>query len=216
MDQSGNLQDGYSRVAAAYANECYGELAHKPLDRTLLKHFAQDVQGRGPVCDLGCGPGQIARFLRDSGVDEVFGIDIAPGMVEQASKLSPDIPFRQGTMLALDGAGGSWAGIAAFYSIIHIPREQVVNALGEMLRVLRPGGLLLLTFHIGQETIHLDDWWDEKVSIDFFYFELAEMQNYLSAAGFEIEAVIERWPYKGVEYPSRRAYIFARKPAEGG
>jgi len=34
----------------------------------------------------------------------------------------------------------------------------------------------------------------------------------MEEAGFEIEEVIEREPYEGVEYPSRRAYIFAKKP----
>ena len=34
----------------------------------------------------------------------------------------------------------------------------------------------------------------------------------LEVAGFTIEEVVEREPYPDVEYPSRRAYIFARKP----
>jgi hypothetical protein len=32
-----------------------GELAHKPLDRELLDHFASEVRGRGKVYDLGLG-----------------------------------------------------------------------------------------------------------------------------------------------------------------
>ena len=51
-------------------------------------------------------------------------------MLEQARLLNPDIPFQQGNMLALSEiADGSFAGIAAFYSIVHIPRAQVVQAL---------------------------------------------------------------------------------------
>ncbi|MCB8961560.1 MAG: hypothetical protein H6651_14675 [Ardenticatenales bacterium] len=50
-------------------------------------------------------------------------------------------------MLPLTGvASASFAGIAAFYSIIHIPRPQVVQALRELRRILLPGGTLLLTF----------------------------------------------------------------------
>jgi SAM-dependent methyltransferase len=62
-------------------------------------------------------------------------------------------------------ADGSWGGIAAFYSVVHIPREQIVAALSEMRRVLEPGGVLLVTFHIGDETVHVDEWMDIRVNV---------------------------------------------------
>jgi hypothetical protein len=79
--------------------------------------------------------------------------------------------------------------------------------------VLSPKGVLLLTFHIGQEIKHLDELLDKEVSLDFFFFEREEVKNYLRTAGFELEEAIERDPYsKEVEHQSRRAYLFARKP----
>jgi hypothetical protein len=48
--------------------------------------------------------------------------------------------------------------------------------------------------------------------MDFIFFETEEMKNYLRMAEFELQEVIERDPYPKVEYQSRRAYIFARKP----
>ena len=115
-------------------------------------------------------------------------------------------------MMALDAPDGAWAGIAAFYSIIHIPRDDMKRALGELRRVLRPGGLLLLAFHIGDDAIHLDEWWGQKVCVDFFFFRPAEAADCLRATGFEIEEIIEREPYPDVEHQSRRAYVFARRP----
>jgi SAM-dependent methyltransferase len=131
-----------------------------------------------------------------------------------ARRLTPQIEFRQGDMLALDVPDESWAGIAAFYSIIHIRRSDLPQALGELRRVLRPGGLLLLAFHLGSDTVHLDEWWGHPVSVDFFFFQSEEMATYLRAAGFEIEEIIERDPYPDVEHPSRRGYIFARRDAQ--
>jgi hypothetical protein len=116
-------------------------------------------------------------------------------------------------MLALDAEDEVWAGIAAFYSIIHIPREEVVAALHELKRVLQSGGLLLLAFHLGTEVLHLEEWWGQPVSADFIYFQAPEMQAYLQAAGFLIEDLIERPPYPDVEHQSHRAYILARKTA---
>jgi hypothetical protein len=78
--------------------------------------------------------------------------------------------------------------------------------------VLRPRGALLVTFHIGDETVHRDEFLGKEVSLDFYFFETEEMKTYLKDAAFELAEVIERDPYADVEYPSRRAYIFARKP----
>lgn len=204
-------QNNYDEVAEEYAKEYCDDLDQKPFDRKMLDWLAEKVDGLGVICDLGCGPGQVARYLRGRGV-KVCGIDLSPEMVRQAQALNPDIPFQQGDMLALTGiADDSYAAIAAFYSIIHIPRPSVIEALRELRRVLRPRGALLLTFHIGQQTIHRDEWWGKEVSLDFHFFETEEMKGYLKAAGFALEEVIERDPYPDVEYPSRRAYIFAKK-----
>jgi len=215
MDQQRiiDLQTSYDRVAKEYVERIFNELEGKPLDRQLLDRFAESVEGR--VCDLGCGPGQVARYLQGRGV-EVCGIDLSPGMVEQARQLNPGIEFKPGNLLSLEVADEAWGGVAAFYSIIHLPRAEVALALREVRRVLRPGGVLLLAFHIGEETVHLDEWWGERVAVDFTFFRPDEMEGYLTAAGFEIEEVIERAPYEQVEHPSRRAYIFAHKPKPRG
>ncbi len=207
-----DLRNGYDHVAEDYAEQFCDEMDKKPFDRTMLDWLAKKVNSAGVICDLGCGPGQIARYLHGRGM-KVCGVDLSPGMVEQAQRLNPDIPFRQGNMLALtDVADNLYGGIAAFYSIIHIPRSLVVEALQELRRVLRPQGSLLLTFHIGQQIKHLDEWWGKKVSLDFIFFETEEMKGYLKAADFELEEVIEREPYPEIEVQTRRAYIFARKP----
>lgn len=213
MDQqrTKDAQASYDRVAREYAERIFNELEHKPLDRTLLDRFAERVRALGPACDVGCGPGQVARYLHGRGV-QVSGIDLSPAMVEQARQLNPGITFEQGNMLFLKVEDETWGGITAFYSIIHIPRDEVTAALRELKRALRPGGVLFLAFHIGQDVIHLDEWWGETVSVDFNFFQPDEMVGYLTAAGFVVEEVIERAPYEHVEHQSRRAYIFARKP----
>ncbi|HEX2697195.1 MAG TPA: class I SAM-dependent methyltransferase, partial [Anaerolineales bacterium] len=152
-----NTQESYDKVAAEYAEKFKDEMDNKPFDRDCLDRLAREVGGLGPICDLGCGPGQIARYLHRKGV-YTLGVDLSPNMVAQAQWLNPEIHFHQGDMLSLPDADNSWGGIAAFYCIIHIPREQIVDALREMKRVVKPGGVLLITFHIGQEIKHLDEW----------------------------------------------------------
>jgi SAM-dependent methyltransferase len=109
----------YDTIADEYARRIYHELDGKPADRTILDRFAGRLKGRGLVCDMGCGPGQIARYLAGRGLD-MIGVDLSPGMVARARALNPDIPFYTGNMLALEQPDAAWAGIAAFYAIIHI------------------------------------------------------------------------------------------------
>jgi SAM-dependent methyltransferase len=206
------LQSSYDRVATHYAEHFRDELEQKPFDRKMLAWLAERAGAPGVVCDMGCGPGQVAAYLHSRGV-KACGVDLSAAMVEQARALNPGISFEQGDMTALTNIpDDSYAGVAAFYSIIHVPRPLLVQALRELKRTLCTGGTLLLAFHIGQEIVHRDEWWGEEVSLDFIFFETGEMKGYLKTAGFELQEVIERDPYTEVEYPSRRAYIFARKP----
>jgi SAM-dependent methyltransferase len=206
-----DVQTSYDRIADEYVVRIFDELEHKPLDRQLLDRFAARVQVIGPACDMGCGPGHVARYLRERGV-RVMGVDLSPVMAEAARRLNPGIEFAQADMRSLEFEDEVLGGIAAFYSIIHIPRPEVVATLTEMKRVLRPGGLLLLAFHIGDDIVHLDEWWGQRVSVDFIFFRPEEMTGFLREAGFQVVEIVEREPYPGVEHPSRRAYIFAEKP----
>jgi hypothetical protein len=79
--------------------------------------------------------------------------------------------------------------------------------------VLRPEGLLLLSFHAGSETVHRDELFGAPVDLDFLFFDCDAVVSALKAAGLGIEARVERAPYLGHEYPSQRAYLLARKPA---
>lgn len=205
-------QASYDRIAQDYADRLYNELSNKPLDRMLLDDFASRLNGDGPVCDLGCGPGHVGRYLHDRGVN-VFGLDLSPGMLEQARNLNPGMEFREGDMLDLDVPDSSWAAAISFYSIVHIPKVDIPQAFREINRVLKPSGFLFLAFHLGEEVLREEDLWGHKVSLDLVFFLRKEVELYLTDAGFAIKDSLERDPYAPeVEYQSRRAYILAQKP----
>ena len=211
MDRFSELQDSYDRIAEEYCKRIFDELAHKPLDRQLLQRLANTVKS-GPICDVGCGPGHVARFLKSCGAD-VFGIDLSPRMIELARRLTPEIQFFEGNMLSLEVADDSCGAIAAFYSIIHLTPEELPKVFLEFKRVLRPRGTLLLAFHVGKENVHEDELWGYKVSLDLRFLESREIEQQLHATGFRVRETIERETYgEDVEYPSRRVYIFAEKP----
>jgi ubiquinone/menaquinone biosynthesis C-methylase UbiE len=213
-DRTNSVRESYNELAEEYARRIYDELRQKPLDRKLLDRFAEDVRERGEACDMGCGPGQVARYSKNAGLS-VFGLDLSPQMVEQARRLNPDISFREGNMMALDLPDARLGGIAAFYAIVNIPKDSLPAVFREMERVLKPGGLLLLAFHIGDETLREEELWGKKICMDFFLLPPLEIRGLLESARFTIEETIERGPYAPeVEFQSRRAYVFARRASE--
>ncbi|HEX5689190.1 MAG TPA: methyltransferase domain-containing protein [Roseiflexaceae bacterium] len=210
MTDPNPLSSSYDRVAAEYTARIADELAGKPLDRALLRAFAEQVGPLGPLADLGCGPGQVAAFLAEAG-SEVVGFDLSSGMIEQARLRYPKLTFRQGDLRSLPASDAAFGGIVAFYSIIHLLPAERVPAFREWRRVLRPGGFALVAFHIGDSVTHFDEWWDRPVDLDFHFLEPEAVAAELIEAGFTIEATLRRAPYAGVEHPNERGYVLARR-----
>ncbi|MFL6260387.1 MAG: class I SAM-dependent methyltransferase [Thermoanaerobaculia bacterium] len=204
-----DVSESYDSAAKAYAEHLAGELARKPLDRHLLSRFAEATSGRGLVADLGCGPGHISRYLHEQGV-QTLGLDISPGMVEVAAGLNPGLAFRVDDMTRLSLADASLAGIVSFYSIVHFEAAELGMVFREMRRVLAPGGLALVAFHVGEQVVHLDDLYGAPVSLDFRFHVPEKVVEALREARLPVVEHSEREPYEGVEYPSRRCYLLAR------
>jgi SAM-dependent methyltransferase len=161
------------------------------------------------VADLGCGPGHVARYLHDQGVT-IFGIDLSPAMVRCAARLNPGLEFRVGDMRHLDLQASGLAGIVAFYAIVHFGADELRVVMREMRRVLAPGGLALVSFHAGSEVVHVDELFGAPVDLDFRFHEPAGVVAGLREASFSVVEHVEREPYEGAEYPSRRCYLLAK------
>lgn len=206
-----HIERVYDNVAKEYSETFSGEHRKKPKDQEMLRRFSLEIGNKTPVWDIGCGPGQTSKYLKDLGI-EISGLDLSEKILEQARINHPEIYFRKGNILDLDFKNGSLAGAVAFYSIVHFTEEQVETACREVFRVLRPGGIFLLTYHIGEDTIHLEEFLGKKTGIDFMFFTTDFISGCLNKCEFEKIEIIEREPYPGVEYESRRAYAFAKKP----
>jgi hypothetical protein len=61
MTDDDRVASDYDLIAESYARELSGELTGKPLDRALLRYVVHQADGRGPVGDLGCGPGHLTH-----------------------------------------------------------------------------------------------------------------------------------------------------------
>ena len=204
-----DVRDSYDSAAEAYAQHLASELAQKPLDRHLLNRFAEETRGQGLVADLGCGPGHVARYLHDQGVN-VLGIDLSPEMVKCATRLNPGLEFRVGDIRELSLPAASLVGVVAFYSIVHFESGELGAIMRQLRKVLATGGLALVSFHIGDHVIHVDDLFGAPVNLDFRFHSPSAVSEALRSADFAVIEHVEREPYERGEYQSRRCYLLAR------
>jgi SAM-dependent methyltransferase len=204
-----DTRTSYDTDAPGYAARVRGLLDESPFLRASLALFAELVRnaGGGPVADVGCGPGYVTRHLHDLDV-EAFGIDLSPEMVALARRDHPDLRFEVGTMTDLDLADQSVAGVVAFWSVIHVPDHAVPGVFGEFRRVLRPGGPLLVGFHVGDGTTHTSEGYTGRpISVDSHRRRPDLVARWLREEGFTIDAELVLRPDE--EFPG--AIIFARR-----
>jgi SAM-dependent methyltransferase len=199
----------YDTVAASYAAQFPDGLARHSGVRGVLAMFAELVRDiGGPVLDVGCGTGLPAGYLHAAGV-EVFGIDLSPRMVAIARRDHPDLRFELGSMTDLDVADGSVGGVLAFYSVIHVPDDEVPAVLAHFHRVLRPGGVVMIGFHVGDE--HRDKtvgYGGHQMQLRVHLRPIDRMAAWLGEAGFDVEAHILLDPGE----PVPGGVVVARRP----
>jgi len=204
-------RSSYDTDASGYAEKVRGLLGEHPYLRASLAVFAELVHraGGGPVADIGCGPGYVTGHLHDAGLD-AFGMDLSPEMVALARRDHPGLRFEVGTMTDLDLPDGSVAGIVAFWSVIHVPDHAMPGVCDEFRRVLRPGGPLLVGFHVGDGTRHTSEGYTGRpINVDSHHRRPGKVAGWLRDAGFAIEAELVIGPDN--EVPG--AVIHARRGA---
>ncbi|HST83845.1 MAG TPA: class I SAM-dependent methyltransferase [Kineosporiaceae bacterium] len=187
-----DIRVSYDTVAGSYADQVRGFLDEAPYVRAVLALFVELVQasGGGLVADVGCGPGQITEHLHRLGA-EVFGLDLSPGMIEVAQRDHPGLRFEVGSMTDLRLADASLAGLVAWYSLIHIPDNEIGVVFAQFRRVLRPDGLLLVGFHIGDTPLlKTQGYGGHPMKVYVHRRRLAHVEAWLEEHGFAVEAQV--------------------------
>jgi SAM-dependent methyltransferase len=179
----------YDAVATGYAEQFPDGLDGHPLVRGVLALFAERVREvGGPVVDIGCGTGLPTAYLSRLGV-ETFGIDLSPGMLAIARRDHPELRFEVGSMTDLDLADGCVGGVLAFYSLIHVPDQRIPAVLDGFHRVLRPGGVVMIGFHVGDRSVLKTEGYGRRgIRLPVHRRPLDRVAGWLRAAGFAVEA----------------------------
>ncbi|MER5598418.1 class I SAM-dependent methyltransferase [Streptomyces sp. NPDC002265] len=207
------VRESYDTVAADYAQLVKKPAELDPLSRAMLAAFAEVVRAadRGPVADLGCGPGKVTAHLADLGV-RPFGIDLSPKMIELARRAYPSLSFSVGSMTALAIQDNELGGILAYYSTHHTPPQLLPVVFAEFHRTLAPGGHLMLAGYVG-DNVHLrptQAYGGHPVSFESHLQPPDRITALLDHAGLVVTSQLLQEPGEGMKRTI--ATFLARKP----
>ncbi|PVE12172.1 class I SAM-dependent methyltransferase [Streptomyces scopuliridis] len=207
------VRESYDTVAADYLKRVKTPAELDPLSRAMLAVFAEVAQAadRGPVADVGCGPGLVTAHLADLGVS-AFGIDLSPKMIELARQAHPRLDFTVGSMTALPIRDEELGGILAYYSTHHTPPELLPVVFAEFHRTLAPGGRLMLAGYVGDDE-HLrpaQAYGGHPVSYESHLLPADRIVGLLDRAGLVITSRLVQEPDSGAKRTV--ATFLARKP----
>lgn len=195
------MRDAYSSMSQQYIGLFDGGwLDHEDDTALVLRHL---VGLRGPVLDLGCGPGHWTARLHSLGVD-VTGVDLVPEFVAHARAAHPGPEFELGSMTELELPEHSVAGILAWYSTIHLPPPQLDQVLAEFHRLLAPSGVVVVGFFDSEDDVAA---FDHRVTTAYRW-PVEVLVQHLARAGF---VEVQRLQRQSGARPDRRyAAIAAR------
>ncbi len=198
---------GYDQIAEAHA-------AWKPAgpgsvkDRHLQLLLGQLPDRGARVLDLGCGTGaQVTRPLAER--HWVVGVDRSPRSLALARVEVPAARFVLADLARVGLAPASFDAVIAFFSLIHVPRDEHAAVLADVARWLRPGGRFVLTMGSGEGS----EAWGELLGARLWWSSWSRDANLglVEAAGLEVHtAADETEDEDGV--PVTHLWVTGRRP----
>src|SRR5690625_883731 len=141
-----DIENAYGSEAVPVEDILGLEVAPDDSDRQVIEPWAASVAG--PILDVGSGTGRWTGHLANLGYD-ITGLEPAERLVELARDTHPSVLFRHGSIADLEDTEERWAGILAWYSIIHMGPAELLDAPPFPRRVLEPNGTLRWSFFAG-------------------------------------------------------------------
>lgn len=229
------VRESYDRVADDYAHLMQttgmGDIRRHPWLKAAVDAFADTVTasgrgagtgagsgaavgsgsgaGLGPVLDVGCGPGQVTAYLAERGLD-VSGVDLSPGMIENARRLHPQCRFSVASATDLELDAESLGGVLGWWSLFNLPREVLPQVLASFARALKPGGHLLTATHAGEgDLVRTEAYGREGVRWTTHRWRPEEFAGVIEGAGLRVVADLR---LAGDDQAGPGVVVMAKKP----
>ncbi|CAN5705777.1 class I SAM-dependent methyltransferase [soil metagenome] len=204
------VEHGYDQIGAAY-----GHWSSKATDQArerYTKLLLNELPKRSRVLDLGCGSGELlTRHL--SHRFEVTGVELSRHMVELARRNVPEANFIHADMSSVSFPPGSFDGVCAFYSLTHLPREELPTLLRSITSWLKPGGILVTSLGSDDNPGSVETNWINGIPMYFAGYPVEKNIEIVEESGLKVmDARLETIHEK--DGPVAFLWIVARKPRQ--
>lgn len=194
----------YNTIAESYLNAF-----NEPSDH--IESFTAALKPKSRVLDLGCGPGVDTAYMSAKKL-QVHGVDAAANMIALAKLNAPKASFETGDIRTIDYGSGKYDGIVASYSLIHVPKKDVLTVFDRLSKALKPSGYLFLGVQTGDsQEIELYGPLNPDIKIFLNIFSKPEIYDLLTRFEFEILEEYERFPESAEEFNFIKYCVLAKK-----
>lgn len=181
-----NLKETYNRIAEDWFKD------HN-LDDWWIEgtdKFISLLPKNATVLDAGCGAGIKSKYLANKGL-QVTGIDFSEKLIEIAKRENPGIPFSVLDMNDVLNLDKTFDGIFAQASLLHIPKNDVVNLLTKFVSITKTNGLVYIAVKGinssgKEEDILKENDYGYEYERFFSYYRMEELEKYLRDLNLEI------------------------------
>jgi ubiquinone/menaquinone biosynthesis C-methylase UbiE len=182
LDKQRIVQEGYNKIG-----HCYQDTRIRVTNIKEINKLVDLLPQKGRILDAGCGAGlPAAKFLIENGFD-VIGIDFSDEMLKLARTNVPKADFIEMNITDLDFPDNYFDGLISLYVIIHIPREKHKEIFQQFYRILKPGGILLVTMG-SEELEEIGEFLGERMF--WSHFNPERSKGIIKDCGY---SVIEDW-----------------------
>lgn len=175
---------GYDTVAERYLE--WSPLRPSGPRLAYLERACELIPAGSHVLELGCGAGlPMTQALAER--RDVTGVDISATQVELARRNVPAATFLHADMTTVAFDPGSFDAVAAFYSLTHVPRDDVPSLLPRIRDWLRPGGTFIASMGVEDDPGTIEEDW-LGVDMYFSHFSARKNRRLVEEAGLVIDS----------------------------
>ncbi len=143
----------------------------------------------GLTADIGSGSGRDAAWLTANGFPTI-GYDLSEGLLAQARAHFPHIEFEKAALPDLSGIPARhFDNVVCETVLMHLPREEIAPAVARMLEILKPGGVIYMSFRITENADHR-----EKDGRLFTAYVSEQVRGALAGQAILFDETVERRP----------------------
>jgi len=143
--------DAYDAGAAGYADDWHGQPAPADLHAVVRRYFKP-----GLTADIGCGSGREVAWLAANNYPAI-GFDASQGLIAEARRRYPVCDFRISALPQLDGVAPQiFDNVLCETVIMHLPREHIAPSVRRLVDILKPEGVLYLSWRVTKDADERD------------------------------------------------------------